>query len=125
MILYEPKNPWSTIAWMRGSVLPLCVGPATLCALIAAVGVYGKLTYGINVDRTAHSIVGTSLGFLLVFRSTLANGRFWDGRSAMGGLVQGSRRLIIHLHAYVPEDMGGDEARHRDDILVCMSLLNC
>jgi len=40
------------------------------------------------------AILGTFLGFLLVFRMNASNNRFWEGRSAWGQIINASRNLV-------------------------------
>ena len=67
--------------------------------------VYLRLTYGFTCDKTSHTLLGNSLGFLLVFRSTLANQRFWDGRGSLGELLKSLRSYAMHIRAFVPDDV--------------------
>jgi putative membrane protein len=50
-----------------------------------------------------HSLVGTALGLLLVFRTNASYDRYWEGRRLWGAIVNDSRSLIragrIHLAA--------------------------
>src|SRR4051812_47947320 len=45
-------------------------------------------------DPTALAMLGTFLGFLLVFRMNASNNRYWEGRSAWGQIINASRNLV-------------------------------
>ena len=51
-------------------------------------------------DPTAHAMLGTFLGFLLVFRMNASNNRYWEGRSAWGSIINASRNLVRFGVAY-------------------------
>jgi putative membrane protein len=45
-------------------------------------------------------MLGTFLGFLLVFRMNASNNRYWEGRSAWGSIINASRNLVRAGVAY-------------------------
>ncbi|MDP3276311.1 MAG: bestrophin family ion channel [Deltaproteobacteria bacterium] len=46
-----------------------------------------------TIPVTVHSLVGTALGLLLVFRTNASYDRFWEGRKLWGGIVNETRNL--------------------------------
>ena len=55
----------------------------------------------VDIPATVHTLVGTALGLLLVFRTNSSYDRFWEGRQLWGSLVNESRNLArgasVHL----------------------------
>lgn len=43
------------------------------------------------VNALAYTITGSSIAFLLVFRSVISYNRFWEGRGHLGGLMENAR----------------------------------
>jgi len=50
---------------------------------------------------TAHGLVGTALGLLLVFRTNSANDRFWEGRKMWEEVVNSSREIAAMCCCYL------------------------
>ncbi|MCE3007374.1 MAG: hypothetical protein LW884_03380 [Bacteroidetes bacterium] len=77
--------------------------------------VIGAYTFGIiylqnayiqfqfTISPTVHSLLGITLGLLLVIRTNTAYDRFWEGRKLAGALVNASRNLAMKLSALVPQ----------------------
>ena len=66
-----------------------------------------------------HGIIGVLLAFLVVFRSQIAWGMYWEGRSHVGSVIANSRCLALELlaslaHASVEEDFT-PQASHAAD----------
>ena len=51
-----------------------------------------------------HTILGTVMSLLLVFRTNTAYDRWWEGRKLWGSLVNNSRNLAIKLNAYLSDE---------------------
>lgn len=49
--------------------------------------------YALSLEPTVHSLVGIALGFLLVFRSNLSYGRYWEGRGHLGNGMRRCRDI--------------------------------
>jgi ion channel-forming bestrophin family protein len=47
-----------------------------------------------NLSPTEHAVLGSLLGFLIVFRMNASNGRYWEGRSSWGQIINASRNLV-------------------------------
>lgn len=50
-----------------------------------------------KITTTVHSILGITLGLMLVIRTNTANDRWWEGRKLVGGMVNSSRNLALKL----------------------------
>jgi len=105
-ISYNGRNWWQNAFAWSGTALPLCyfrIAIATLYCicilLISRLGIHqGWFTEGVTdestVDAFGHSVLGSLIGFLLVFRMNASNARFWEGRSLWGTIINASRNLV-------------------------------
>jgi putative membrane protein len=61
-----------------------------------------KLNEYFGLDPRAHAVLGSLLGFLIVFRMNASNDRYWEGRSSWGCIINASRNLVrvgvAHTH---------------------------
>ena len=48
----------------------------------------------IGLDPAIHSVFGSLLGFLIVFRMNGSNSRYWEGRSHWAQIINSSRNLV-------------------------------
>ena len=117
MISYDTSSVFGIIFQLKGSVL-LKVWPEML--LNGAIGLAAALlrheagdAYPIR-SVTAWQVLGTTLGFLLVFRSNLSYGRYWEGRGHLGALVRAARELTRQMCAYTKDDRTGEMAAMRE-----------
>jgi putative membrane protein len=55
-----------------------------------------------SLDPRQHAVLGSLLGFLIVFRMNASNNRYWEGRSNWGQIINASRNLVrvgvAHTH---------------------------
>ena len=100
MIEYNRDSWWKTCFSWRGTVLPYVlprVGLLTgFCLLLVLVNDYVLRPAGrplVGLDPIGHTIIGASLGFLLVFRMNQSNTRYWEARSHWGAIVNTCRNL--------------------------------
>ncbi|MEO7651728.1 MAG: bestrophin family ion channel [Bryobacteraceae bacterium] len=95
MIQYDPHNWTDHFFDVRGSLLREISGRVSLCVIWTAVivAVHFHL-FPIAIPSLMHTLVGTALGLLLVFRTNASYDRFWEGRRLWGGIVNDSRNLI-------------------------------
>lgn len=104
MIEYNRYSWWHTVFSFSGTALPRALGRVAIFALYTAaiqfiveVGTYvGWFTeqHSISLDPIAHAVLGSLLGFLIVFRMNGSNDRYWEGRSHWGMLINCSRNLV-------------------------------
>lgn len=103
MVNYDPK------AWIRvtvsvdGTVLPRVLGRMLFLAFVAlalcVVHVWWPLPSPPNAPL-AHSIMGVTVGLLIVFRNNCSYDRYWEGRRLWGTIVNSSRNLLRTAAAY-------------------------
>jgi putative membrane protein len=56
----------------------------------------------IDVPATGHTLAGTALSLLLVFRTNASYDRFWEGRKLWGGVVNETRNLLRAAAVNIP-----------------------
>lgn len=102
MIQYDPHKWFDHFFDVRGSLLREISLRVSLCVVwtVAVVVVHHKFL-PLAIPSLLHTLVGTALGLLLVFRTNASYDRFWEGRRLWGGIVNDSRNLIrnaaVHL----------------------------
>lgn len=104
MIEYDRFNWWKTTLSFRGTALPrayLRIAIFTAMAgfiqsLYQSGAGLGWITEDnfLGFDPTGHAVLGTLLGFLIVFRMNASNNRYWEGRSLWGQIINCSRNLV-------------------------------
>ncbi len=84
----------------------------TMLGSLAIVGLYsGGLVYLIkfhlmsnfSITVSLHSLLGITLGLLLVIRTNTAYDRWWEGRRLVGALVNTSRNFALKLCTFIPK----------------------
>jgi putative membrane protein len=105
VIQYDPHNWTDHFFDVRGSLLREISGRVSLCAVWSAgvVAVDFYLT-PIAIPSLLHTLVGTALGLLLVFRTNASYDRFWEGRKLWGGIVNETRNLVRGASAQLVTD---------------------
>src|SRR5262245_14565631 len=110
MIEYDRFSWWGSVTSFRGTALPGAAG-RVLAMVIFAIIVQLAFTAGEGIgwindsdfarlDPTAHAVLGSLLGFLIVFRMNASNNRYWEGRSSWGQIINASRNLVRAGVAY-------------------------
>ena len=102
MIEYNRYSWWKTTFSWRGTALSRVAGRVllfTFYASIVQVAYSAAVSFGLfehlfGIDPVAHSVLGSLLGFLIVFRMNASNARFWEGRSSWGQIINSSRNLV-------------------------------
>ncbi len=95
MIQYDPHRWFDHFFDIRGSLLREISGRVSLCAIWTVVVVTVHfLWFPLGIPLLLHTLVGTALGLLLVFRTNASYDRFWEGRKLWGGIVNETRNLI-------------------------------
>ncbi len=102
MISYDPHKWRNHFFDLRGSMFLEIIGRVLLCvAWSAAVVCFDKYVVNVSISSLLHTLVGSALGLLLVFRTNASYDRFWEGRKLWGGIVNETRNLIrlasVHL----------------------------
>ncbi len=104
MIDYDPHRWRDHVLDVKGSVLRK-VGPRVLlaCVWAALVAWYDDAVMSVSIPATAHALVGTALGLLLVFRTNASYDRWWEGRRQWGSIINASRNLARGATALIRE----------------------
>jgi len=112
MIEYQLTGWVKTAFSYTGTVLPrviyrLWVLPALTCLLLLMkhghLGLDPQLFESIWLPPLGHSLIGTALGLVLVFRNNASYDRYWEGRKQWGGIVNASRNLARAARSYTGE----------------------
>lgn len=104
MIEYNRQSWWRTVLSFRGTALSKAWGRLLAITLFAffvqsvneANTDFGwiHVTQLDRLDPSGHAVLGSLLGFLIVFRMNSSNNRYWEGRSHWGQLINSSRSLV-------------------------------
>ena len=95
MIKYDPHDWWQHLLSIRGALVREIAGRVAAFALwVVAVTWFHLHVHKVDVPSTAHTLAGTALSLLLVFRTNSSYDRFWEGRKLWGGIVNETRNLL-------------------------------
>ena len=107
MIEYDRYSWWKVIFSFNGSVLPNVLGRVGLLTafsiFVCATNDYVLKIFDERLPKLnpiGHTILGTSLGLLIVFRTNSSNARYWEGRSHWGMMVNTCRSLTRMAKIY-------------------------
>jgi putative membrane protein len=107
MIEYDPHNWFDHLFAIRGSMVREILGRVMTCVAWSAVVVLLHSRYpALAIPLTLHTLVGTALGLLLVFRTNASNDRYWEGRRLWGGIVNTCRNLTREASAVLGDEPG-------------------
>lgn len=84
--------------------------------IVAAYGALSVYAYHegwvvMQFGTSLHSILGITLGLLLVIRTNTAYERWWEGRKLIGSLVNSSRNLAMKLDSFLPRELTAERQR--------------
>ncbi len=71
-----------------------------------------------GLSPSGHAVLGSLLGFLIVFRMNASNNRYWEGRSNWGQIINASRNLVRVGVAHT--DDGGELADLVSGYVICL-----
>lgn len=95
MINYDPHDWWQHLLILRGSLVREIFGRVGAITLwVGAVTWFHQHIHKVDVPPTGHTLAGTALSLLLVFRTNASYDRFWEGRKLWGGIVNETRNLL-------------------------------
>ena len=104
MIDYDRNNWWRITFSFRGTALTVSWSRVAICVayslLVQAVYETGtdlgwvRADQFLGIDPAGHAVLGSLIGFLIVFRINASNARYWEGRSHWGSLINTSRNLV-------------------------------
>jgi ion channel-forming bestrophin family protein len=116
VIDYDRASWWHTCFALRGTVLGHVLGRVGLltgfCLALCFLDQYVLREAGNALpalDQLGHTVMGVSLGMLIVFRTNTSFARYWEARSHWGALVNASRNLTRSAAVYAGP--AGDLAR--------------
>lgn len=98
MIIYN-RTAWMSLAWgFRGTVLPAIIGRVAIITTLSLIlhivkEVMGSAWPNIYLDPIGHTILGSTIGLLIVFRTNSSNARYWEARSHWGMMINSARNL--------------------------------
>lgn len=111
MLEYRRRNWWATAFSYRGTVLRNVQGRVIALAVYALfiqvlyeLGIKQGSLVAISlgrIDATAYTVLGSLLGFLIVFRTNSSSNRYWEGRSLWGQMINSTRSLARFAQAYL------------------------
>lgn len=104
MIDYDPHKWRTTFFAIKGSMIKV-ISLRSLFVTLGAIGLVVIDLYFVKFEvpnaAIVHTMVGTSLGLLLVFRTNQSYDRWWEGRKLWGAMVNTCRNLArassVHL----------------------------
>lgn len=127
MLNYDRYNWWKTVFSYKGTVLPNTLGRVglltTFSIAVCFINDYFYDNYGVRLpalDSLGHSVLGISLGLLIVFRTNTSSGRYWEGRSHWGMMVNTSRSLVRMACVYTNEARARELAQLVTAYVVCV-----
>jgi len=104
MIEYNRYSWWKTTLAFKGTPLPQAFGRiagftgwAVIVQLIYEAGLdigWVEQSHFLGIDPVGHAVLGSLIGFLIVFRMNASNSRYWEGRSHWGAMINASRNLV-------------------------------
>jgi putative membrane protein len=104
MIDYDPHDWKSHLCDIQGSMVREIFWRVLSCVIWSAVIVaIDQHVPGVNLGIPAivHSLLGTAIGLLLVFRTNSSYDRFWEGRRMWGNIINESRNLARCAAVYL------------------------
>lgn len=105
MIDYDPHDWRSHLLDIRGSMVreiaTRVLATVMIAVLVTAIHLW---VIPLSVSPLAHTLVGFSLGLLLVFRTNSAYDRFWEARRIWGSIVNTTRDLCRLANEHLRRD---------------------
>jgi putative membrane protein len=103
MIPYDPHHWWRHLFNLRGGVVREILGRIGVFVVWSIGLTWIHLNvHKIDVPATGHTLAGTALSLLLVFRTNASYDRFWEGRKLWGGVVNETRNLLRAAAVNIP-----------------------
>ena len=105
MIEYDRYDWVGTVFSFRGTalkqVIPRVLAMTLFAVLIQILYESGGVLIGwkridaiFGLEPVEHAVLGSLLGFLVVFRMNASNIRYWEGRTLWGNIINASRNLV-------------------------------
>lgn len=104
MIDYDPHKWRTTFFAVKGSMVKV-IGVRSLLVSVGATALvafhFAYKPFDFPNAAVVHSMVGTALGLLLVFRTNQSYDRWWEGRKLWGAMVNTCRNLARSASVHV------------------------
>jgi len=99
MILYD-KGKWYSISLsyqgtVIGKMMVRIIGLLLITVMLAVLQQHGYAIPAVN--STLHTLLGTGLSLLLVFRTNSSYDRYWEGRKLLGAIVNNNRSFFRNI----------------------------
>ena len=93
---------WTALRAIAGRVLAMTLFAVVIQLINDAGTIFGRwdMSHFFVLEPIEHAVLGSLLGFLIVFRMNASNNRYWEGRTLWGHIINASRNLV---RAGVPE----------------------
>ena len=109
MTPYDPHRWTSHLFDVEGSMvreilLRVLASVSWSIAIVIAYQFGSESFRHISIPSTAHALVGTALGLLLVYRTNSSYDRFWEGRKMWGGIANECRNLTRQTSVWLAAD---------------------
>ena len=109
MSQYDPRQWTNHLLDIEGSmvreILFRVIASFFWAAIVTVLFICGpSFCRNMGIPATAHSLIGTALGLLLVFRTNSSYDRFWEGRKQWGGIVNECRNLTRQASEWLSAD---------------------
>jgi putative membrane protein len=106
LIDYDRSDWWRTCLAFRGTVLPHVLGRVGIltgfCLALCWLNdpFFDQTNRLPALDQLGHTVLGVAMSLVIVFRTQSSYGRFWEGRTLWGALVNNARSLVRMGAAY-------------------------
>lgn len=107
---YDIRDWHRSLYDVKGSLLReifyRVIGCTLVSVAVVMVNYYCYAPYGnsLGINTLAHTVVGTFLSLLLVFRTNASYDRFWEGRKQWGNIINESRNLARMCSVMLKDD---------------------
>lgn len=106
---YDPNNWSSHLLDVEGSMVREIIARVMASVVWAAIvtvlyKIWPTVFFKLPIPVTAHTLIGTALGLVLVFRTNSSYDRFWEGRKQWGGIVNECRNLARQASVWLAAD---------------------
>lgn len=105
MIAYDRKHWFQLMFTVRGTILPR-VAPDLVYFFLGtlALCLCNQFLFAVpTLNSLGHTVMGVTVGMLIVFRNNCSYDRFWEGRKLWGGIITHARNLVRTAAAFATE----------------------
>jgi len=103
MIIYEPGGSWiGVVLTYGGTIWPQIGTQFTLWCLFSLIAYFVVERTHVGLGKEVHSILASTMSFLLIFRANQSYARYWQGRTSVAMFFSTIRDFtmmsILHIH---------------------------